>query len=69
MTSPRKKSPKKTEMAITEPYQKYNLLKYKTEISKEMMVEYEVYNLGRIKRIKDENRMMKKELEFVDQHI
>jgi hypothetical protein len=66
----RQNSPKKkVEAEITEPYQQYNLLKYKTEISKEMILEYEVYNLGRLKRIRDENRMIKKELEFIDEHI
>lgn len=34
-----------------------------------MILEYEVYNLGKEKRFKDENRLMKKELEFVDRQI
>ena len=34
-----------------------------------MMIETEVYNEGRAKRIRDENKLMKKELSFVDQEI
>jgi len=30
-----------------------NLMKAKAEVSREMLLEYEVYNMGRMKRIKD----------------
>lgn len=42
------------------PLALYNLMRFKSEISKDMMLEYEVYNLGRMKRIKDETRLLKK---------
>lgn len=47
----------------------YQLLKYKVDISRDMILETEVFNMGKIKKLKDENRLLSKELEYINHEI
>lgn len=49
------------------PY--FQVLKYKKDINKDMILEFEVWNLSKLKKLRDSNNLIRKEIQYVDQQI
>jgi hypothetical protein len=49
------------------PY--YQVLKFKIDINKDMILEFEVWNLSKLKKLRDESNLLRKEIQYVDQQI
>lgn len=49
------------------PY--FQVLKYKIDINKDMILEFEVWNLSKLKKLRDSNNLIRKEIQYVDHQI
>lgn len=49
------------------PY--FQVLRGKKDISKDMMLEFEVWSLSKLKKLRDSNNLIRKEIQYVDQLI
>ena len=49
------------------PY--FQVLRYKKDINKDMILEFEVWNLSKLKKLRDSNSLIRKEIQYLDQQI